>query len=136
MLDHRKELLNKIGFLKINKQKTWLESYNDAKEFYLKHNNLRVPYYEQKRLAVWLVKQRQDRYLGKLSEEQIALLNEIEFRWEKLFIKKESKNELQKRKELLESLFELMLNNYDQYQVLNSNNLKEINDSFLYLLSR
>lgn len=64
----------------------WESSYSAAKQYYQENGTLStVPKsYVSKsgaRLGVWLIAQRRARRLGKLSEDRIRLLDELEFEW-------------------------------------------------------
>lgn len=82
----QRELLEKLPLEQVNqKNKAWYAAYNDALEYYKKHNNLQVSSGFKGTsgiiLADWLVRQRSARKHNKLTDEQIKLLDEIEFVW-------------------------------------------------------
>lgn len=66
----------------------WLKKYNLAKEYYLEHGNLKIPFrYSFLKdgiiinLGTWVMAQRQGYLKGTLSKERIDLLNEIGMAW-------------------------------------------------------
>lgn len=66
----------------------WLKKYNLAKEYYLGHGNLKIPFrYSFLKdgiiinLGTWVMAQRQGYLKGTLSKERIDLLNEIGMAW-------------------------------------------------------
>lgn len=66
----------------------WLKKYNLAKEYYLEHGNLKIPFrYSSLKdgiiinLGTWVMTQRQGYLKGTLSKERIDLLNEIGMVW-------------------------------------------------------
>lgn len=66
----------------------WLKKYNLAKEYYLEHGNLKIPFrYSSLKdgiiinLGTWVMTQRQGYLKGTLSKERIDLLNEIGMIW-------------------------------------------------------
>lgn len=68
--------------------KDWFEKYSLAKEYYLEHGNLKVPFrYSSLKdgiiinLGTWVMTQRQGYLKGTLSKERIDLLNEIGMAW-------------------------------------------------------
>lgn len=68
--------------------KDWFEKYSLAKEYYLEHGNLKVPFrYSSLKdgiiinLGTWVMTQRQGYLKGTLSKERIDLLNEIGMVW-------------------------------------------------------
>ena len=61
------------------KTKTWGERYSDLKVFKLKHGHCNVP--RQKGLGVWVNNQRFLNRKGKLTDEQVQLLDQIGFVW-------------------------------------------------------
>lgn len=70
------------------KDKDWFEKYNLAKEYYLEHGNLKIPFrYSSLKdgiiinLGTWVMTQRQGYLKGTLSKERIDLLNEIGMVW-------------------------------------------------------
>ncbi len=95
------ELLNQIGIVwdNVRPVQTWMESYNLAKKYYEHYQNLHIlkkfktlngyDYAEDGfKLGVWITTQRQ--YYkgvgGKLTSEQIELLNQIGMIWERMDI--------------------------------------------------
>jgi len=58
----------------------WMENYNLAKEFFIENGHLNVPT-KNKKLSSWLYSQKNKYKNGKLSEEQIMLLEEIGINW-------------------------------------------------------
>ena len=90
----RIEMLNKIG-MRWQKQSpienvpktvtAWEKQYADAKEYYEIHGNLNIPNEyigaSGKRTALWLITQQNKYHNGKLSENQILLLNKICMPW-------------------------------------------------------
>ena len=82
------EKLRSTGLLdeKVGLEKKWYQRYEMAKAYYGEHGNLRVPkkyLVDGFRLSVWVNAQRRKKRNGELSEEKIALLNEIGMVWEK-----------------------------------------------------
>lgn len=68
--------------------KDWFEKYSLAKEYYLEHGNLKIPFrYSSLKdgiiinLGTWVMAQRQGYLKGTLSKERIDLLNEIGMVW-------------------------------------------------------
>lgn len=66
----------------------WLKKYNLAKQYYLEHGNLKIPFrYSSLKdgiiinLGTWVMTQRQGHLKGTLSKERIDLLNEIGMAW-------------------------------------------------------
>lgn len=80
------ELLNAIGMVWNIRDHKWLEFYKLAKEYYKIHGNLHVSNackFKKRSLGGWIITQRDNYEAGKLSEEKIKLLNEIEMVWDK-----------------------------------------------------
>ena len=80
----RIDKLNEIGMIWSVSEYKWYLHYEEAKEYYKKHNNLLVPQnYKTESgfgLGVWIVIQRQRK--DNLNEKQIKLLEEIKMVWE------------------------------------------------------
>lgn len=66
-------------------QESWNQKYKDAKRYYEAHGNLGIPAgyktSDGATLGQWIVQQRRKRRTGKLSEEKIVLLDQIEMIW-------------------------------------------------------
>ena len=79
------ELLERIGMVWDGPSETWKEMYNLAQQYYKDNNNLSISStsftYKNASLGSWIVTQRKNYSLGRLSEKQIALLNEIGMEW-------------------------------------------------------
>ena len=73
-------MLEKISFTWDVLEYQWDENYRKLKEFYAKEGHSSVPY-RLGSLRNWVVKQRRNYEMGKLSPEKIALLKKIEFQW-------------------------------------------------------
>ena len=93
----RIELLKKIGLIFYDSnEETWIKNYNLAKIYYEHHGNLEIPEkfktlngyeFDENGIALgrWISNQRQsykDKGFGKITEEQIKLLNSIGMRFE------------------------------------------------------
>lgn len=82
----QRHLLSELPLYQVSrKNKTWYYIYDDAVDYYSEYGDLKVPAkYIGKSgclLADWIVRQRRLWNNGKLSDEQIHLLDEIEFVW-------------------------------------------------------
>ena len=75
-------MLDEIGFV-WQLQEDWTTRYNDLIAFKQRHGHWFVPaqYKENKSLGFWVHNLRQGYKNGKLSDERVALLNEIGFIW-------------------------------------------------------
>ena len=78
--------LKRIGFQERSvKKRNWLRDYEQAKNYYAKHGDLRVPSKyvtsEGMRLGTWISTQRNAYRNGTLSDEQIQLLEQIGMEW-------------------------------------------------------
>jgi hypothetical protein len=76
--------LEDIGFIWNPFESQWEEMFNALKEYKGNHGHCNIPqqWAENKRLAGWVGKQRQDYRKEKLNKDQINLLKEIGFVWE------------------------------------------------------
>lgn len=67
-------------------KKAWQEQYEEAKLYFQKHGDLKIPgdyrTASGKNLCVWIVKQMALQKQGKLSPNQVKLLTEIGMEWE------------------------------------------------------
>lgn len=87
LTNEQRLLLKKLPLEQVNpKNKAWYTAYSDAKEYYCKNNNLKVPP-EYKGasgiiLSDWILRQRRAHKENRLSTEQKDLLNKIGFVWE------------------------------------------------------
>jgi len=68
------------------KSQSWLNAYEDVADYYRVNGHLKIPTSligekSNCKLADWLVRQRRARKLDELSEEQIQLLDDIDFMW-------------------------------------------------------
>lgn len=67
-------------------QESWNKKYEDAKRYYETYGNLKIPASyktpEGAALGQWAVQQRSKRRAGKLSQDKIALLDQIEMVWD------------------------------------------------------
>lgn len=81
--EDRITILTDMGFAwgtsRGEKTKTWGERYSDLKAFQTKHGHCNVP--RQKGLGVWVNNQRFLQRKGKLTDEQVLLLDKIGFVW-------------------------------------------------------
>ncbi len=74
------DLLNEIQFVWDPMQKQWDQSYKELKDFYLKEGHSNP--LSRTKLGSWCGSQRQDFKKGKLNQQKINLLNEIQFVWD------------------------------------------------------
>ena len=74
------ELLDEIGFVWNVYTEQWMDRYYELKAYKKEHGDTLVRQ-RSGQLGIWVDTQRQARRRGELSEEQIALLNEIGFVW-------------------------------------------------------
>lgn len=89
LTNEQKTLLEKLPLDELNKSygdKNWEKAYADAKDYFEVHGTLskvRKDFVSKNgtRLSAWLIVQRRDRRLGKLSEEKIRLLDKLNFQW-------------------------------------------------------
>ncbi|MBR1751026.1 MAG: Helicase associated domain protein, partial [Ruminococcus sp.] len=87
LTDNRKSRLEAIGmqFGVSNDERYWQLNYEELKLFYEEHGHIDVPYgyltSDGKNLKVWVNRQRTARNNGKLSDEQIQLLDELGMEW-------------------------------------------------------
>ena len=72
-------LLDDLGFIWNKFDYNWHLKYEEAKEYYLEHNNLLVD--ESHSLFIWLKDQRLAKRYKKISAEREKLLNEIDMPW-------------------------------------------------------
>lgn len=81
------ELIDKLPMEQVGrKNKAWYAAYDDILSFYKVNGNINIPsdVMGEKtgiNLSDWIIRQRSAFNLGKLSKEQIALLNKVEFVW-------------------------------------------------------
>ncbi len=85
--EERKNQLEEIG-MQWNSVlvRRWMKYYEQAKAYYEENGNLAVPYdYEAEglKVGVWISSQRESYGIGRLSEEQINLLNAIGMSWDR-----------------------------------------------------
>ena len=85
--DEKKVLLEQIGMewnsVLIRK---WMAYYEQAKLFYEENGHLTVPHdyvADDLKLGVWISSQRESYQIGRLSEEQVNLLNSIGMSWDR-----------------------------------------------------
>ena len=121
------KLLKKIG---MNLENTipykWMQTYELAKKYYLKHKNLRIPFNyvteDGVKLGWWIVTQRRVRKglkMGMLDNDQVRLLDKIGMVWslesdlvkQKLEINKKNPN----RKDIWLAKYDLVKNYYERY---------------------
>lgn len=78
------DLLSQINFIWNKIESEWQERYQDLIQYRAVKGNTLVPsrYEQNLRLGKWVSKQRTRFQQGKLSEDRIELLNEIDFAWE------------------------------------------------------
>ncbi len=82
------ELLNYLGIKWQVRDETWNRYYQLLKGYQEEHGNIDVPYFYEKngmKLGVWLSSQRQAYKgigTGKITEEQIKLLNDLGIKWQ------------------------------------------------------
>jgi superfamily II DNA or RNA helicase len=82
----RVNLLDKIGVIwesGIAWDTKWREMYEQLKQYHAQHDNSDVPdrYDANRQLAKWVSRQRAQRHKGLLSDEQVRLLDEVNFTW-------------------------------------------------------
>ena len=79
------ELLEKIGMIWDGPTETWERMYKLAQQYYKENNNLSISStsftYKNASLGSWIVTQRKNHSKGRLTAEQIALLDEIGMEW-------------------------------------------------------
>ena len=75
--------LNEIGFIWNLVDEFWEENFTELLEYKEKYEHCRVPkrFSENPQLGTWSQHQRQNRRLGRLSEERIKRLDEVGFFW-------------------------------------------------------
>ena len=79
----RIDLLNQLNF-DLNPLKTrWNKMYEQLQEYFNQHQHSNVPtvYKENLQLARWVSRQRHAYKKGKLSQDRIELLNQLNFDW-------------------------------------------------------
>ena len=86
LTDEQREKLLSIGmkFGSNLHDEVWFSHYDDVKNFYLKYGHIDVTKDvsdKRKSMMNWIVSQRRNRNLGKLSDEQIRLLDDIGMIW-------------------------------------------------------
>ena len=79
--DERISLLNKIGFLWDLHDEDWRSMYNLLVQYYRENGNTNVPG-RHPTLGKWVNRNRMARKNGKLSDERIKLLDDIDFIWD------------------------------------------------------
>lgn len=85
--EKQRKLLEQLPLEQINqKNRAWYFAYEDVKEYYKKNGNLKIPK-EYKGdsgivLSDWLIRQRMAKKADKLTDEQIALLDKMDFVWD------------------------------------------------------
>ena len=84
--EERTRRLEKIGFVWEPVESSWENMFAMLVEYNKSHGNCNVPqnWQENPQLAEWVSKKRLSKKNGKLSDEQILLLNQIGFLWEPL----------------------------------------------------
>jgi superfamily II DNA or RNA helicase len=81
----RKAKLDSIGFTWSAWEKSeerWKQMYAELEKYHRTHGNLNVPWGSKTKLAQWMSVKRQKRVTGRLSQEQIRLLDGLGFRWQ------------------------------------------------------
>ena len=78
--EERIRLLDEIGFIWDPKQQAWQNNYQLLKDFIEKNCHAKVPS-SNPTIGNWVGNTRQAKIKGKLSEEQIRLLDEVGFIW-------------------------------------------------------
>ena len=86
LLPERRRRLEALGIVWDVLEQAWLERYEEARAYYIKHGHL-CPYQERSgqgpdSLSHWLTAQRKARRAGTLSAEKIRMLEEIGMLWE------------------------------------------------------
>ena len=84
MSQERVKLLNDIGFCwSLYDQKTWMEQFRALSEFKKWNGHCLVPqnYKTGSSLGVWVKIQRKNKLNGTLEEDQVKLLDSLEFEW-------------------------------------------------------
>ncbi|MBO4849264.1 MAG: helicase associated domain-containing protein [Clostridia bacterium] len=83
--EDRIELLEKIGMVWDQPSTIWEEMYKLAQQYYEENNNLSISntsfVYKNASLGSWIVTQRKNYTLGRLTDKQITLLNKIGMEW-------------------------------------------------------
>ena len=85
--DEKKLLLEQIGMEENSVLvRKWMTYYEEAKRFFEENGHLTVPHNyvaNDLKLGVWVSSQRESYQIGRLSEEQINLLNDIGMSWDR-----------------------------------------------------
>lgn len=82
LIQNKIDKLNEIDFCWDAKRGLWQLRYQQLTEFYKKNGHCMVKRVEDRQLGHWVVKQRQWKNSGSLSNEKIAALNELNFEWD------------------------------------------------------
>lgn len=81
----REAMLNKLGVAWEGgvRDAKWHEMYEQLKHYHAEHGNSDVPYEHEgvQQLAKWVSNQRQQRKKNALTDEQVGLLDDVEFTW-------------------------------------------------------
>ena len=78
--EENRQLLDEVGFIWDPKQQAWQENYQLLKDFIEKNGHAMVPKSDPT-IGNWVGNTRQAKIKGKLSEEQIRLLDDVGFVW-------------------------------------------------------
>lgn len=85
LTDNRIEMLERIGMVWDGMSAAWDEMYKLASQYYEENNNLSISStsftYRKASLGSWVVTQRKNYQEGRLTEEQIDMLNKIGMEW-------------------------------------------------------
>lgn len=85
LTDNRIEMLEQIGMSWDGMSATWNEMYKLARQYYEENNNLSISstrfMYRKASLGSWVVTQRRNYQEGRLTDEQINMLNKIGMEW-------------------------------------------------------
>lgn len=81
--EEKMERLNRLGFDWDPHETIWTKRYDELRVYKSVNGNCNVPqgYPDNPQLAAWVAKQRENNKNGKLSEEKVAQLDDLGFRW-------------------------------------------------------
>lgn len=78
--------LNEIGFSWDPWQDLWMQSYNELQKYFAENGNSNIPLGkpgERSKLALWVLTQRVKKKKGELPDDRIALLEKLNFEWDR-----------------------------------------------------
>jgi len=83
LVKERVDRLNAIGFAWDPRQDEWLLNYGKLKQYFEMNGNSNVPqkWHKDPALSRWVTSQRQYRKMGRVSDENIKLLDSLNFEW-------------------------------------------------------